>query len=181
MVSLILLRSSTGLLLICSAMLPTKLVCCTAHTEPQKKRGYAQMSEHEQKELTPRQLADKRYREANKGRIKAYRDKRRADNPGIYAATDAAAKVSYRNSERGQYMKRTNQQAKRYGLTREEADAVLSKPCAICGEVATCIDHNHETGAVRGGLCRSCNVGLGCFKDSHDILEAAQTYLTVTS
>jgi hypothetical protein len=138
------------------------------------------MSEPEKSELTPRQLADKRYREANKDKIAQYQVVRRRENPGRYRVVNAEANLRYRQSERGQYMKRTNQQAKRYGLTREEADAILSKPCAICGEPSTCIDHDHNTGTVRGGLCRPCNIGLGHFKDSIDLLESAKTYLMVS-
>lgn len=53
--------------------------------------------------------------------------------------------------------------------------------CMICPdeiELRTAhIDHCHETGAVRGLLCRSCNLGLGHFKDRVELLEKAMTYL----
>jgi hypothetical protein len=39
------------------------------------------------------------------------------------------------------------------------------------------IDHCHISGDVRGILCRSCNNGLGCFKDNIESLEAAIAYL----
>ncbi len=35
---------------------------------------------------------------------------------------------------------------------------VLGGMCEMCGEVpAWCVDHDHETGYIRGNLCRSCN------------------------
>lgn len=39
------------------------------------------------------------------------------------------------------------------------------------------VDHNHETKQVRDLLCHSCNTGLGKFKDSVELLEAATQYL----
>ncbi len=39
------------------------------------------------------------------------------------------------------------------------------------------IDHNHETGEIRGLLCRECNLGLGKFRDSPQRLIRAVVYL----
>ena len=58
--------------------------------------------------------------------------------------------------------------------------------CAICGsrDAKTkhigdkfFIDHNHNTGKVRGLLCRPCNSGLGMFKDNEAVIEQAVKYL----
>jgi hypothetical protein len=61
--------------------------------------------------------------------------------------------------------------------------------CSICGKQETAIDtrindvralavdHNHETGKVRGLLCTNCNMMLGSAQDSIDILKSAITYL----
>lgn len=55
--------------------------------------------------------------------------------------------------------------------------------CAICTSGldlagrSTHLDHDHETMSVRGILCRSCNTGLGLFKDDPVILAAALSYL----
>jgi len=73
----------------------------------------------------------------------------------------------------------------RYGISKEKADKLVEQccgKCQICGVSLSesnppHIDHNHETGVVRGILCRCCNSGLGLFKDSPDFLNLAIRYL----
>ena len=73
----------------------------------------------------------------------------------------------------------------RYGISPEQYYELYQKQggkCKICGAEVfegkyLCIDHNKETGEVRGLLCRECNVGLGMFKDSPDIIKKALKYL----
>lgn len=76
---------------------------------------------------------------------------------------------------------------RRYGVTQDWYDEKLSSQgggCAICGTKEPghgfknfCVDHDHETGEARGLLCRTCNAGLGHFKDSQDLLRKANLYL----
>ena len=70
-----------------------------------------------------------------------------------------------------------------YGVTPEEYDRILldqNNQCAICkktiGHEAS-VDHNHETGQVRGLLCRNCNAGIGLLQDNSEVLRAAADYL----
>jgi hypothetical protein len=59
--------------------------------------------------------------------------------------------------------------------------------CAICGTAASKwhVDHDHACcpsiytcgKCIRGILCRDCNVGLGNFRDSPELIECALTYL----
>jgi hypothetical protein len=74
-----------------------------------------------------------------------------------------------------------------YGLTPEGFDRLLADQggcCAVCGEPGQTwaernlhVDHDHNTGEVRGLLCGRCNVGLGFFKDNAELLNKALDYL----
>lgn len=67
------------------------------------------------------------------------------------------------------------------GLKISKEDVLLMRglPCEICGcnKATSCIDHCHKTNKIRGSLCRTCNIGLGMFKDSQNLLQAAIDYL----
>jgi hypothetical protein len=72
-----------------------------------------------------------------------------------------------------------------YGLSKDELDALLAQHhvCAICGSddwgrKGPQVDHDHDTGEVRGILCGNCNTGLGHFKDDLQLLKAAVRYLS---
>jgi hypothetical protein len=73
----------------------------------------------------------------------------------------------------------------KYNITLDEfedrAEAIDYK-CEICGSEERLhknlvVDHNHDTGEVRGLICSGCNSGLGQFRDNPDVLESALLYL----
>lgn len=80
---------------------------------------------------------------------------------------------------------------KNYGVTREQYDSMVEAQngvCAICAQPETsrnkrgeikqlAVDHDHNTGVVRGLLCARCNCGLGYFRDNLALLSAASAYL----
>lgn len=97
-----------------------------------------------------------------------------------------------RNKQRRLAEQRRSHFMKSYGITPERylemADQQDGK-CAICrrperdlypnGDLKNLsVDHDHETGKVRGLLCRPCNVGMGNLGDSAERLTAAARYLT---
>lgn len=50
--------------------------------------------------------------------------------------------------------------------------------CEICGgQDRLVIDHDHQTGKLRGLLCYRHNTGLGLFRDNPILLEKAAAYL----
>lgn len=72
----------------------------------------------------------------------------------------------------------------RYGITVEDYDRMMVEQqglCSICrgvpGKRGFQVDHDHNTGKVRGLLCEPCNRGLGQFKDDPILLRVAAQYL----
>lgn len=68
---------------------------------------------------------------------------------------------------------------RKYNLTVEQYEAIVARPCALCGEdeAQRVIDHDHETGRIRGALCQKCNRALGMLGDTAESLQAAVEYL----
>lgn len=91
------------------------------------------------------------------------------------------------NSEQGlkHYLRKT------YGITSERYEEIANQQgglCAICSKQCSTsvnsgkekrfhVDHDHETGKIRGLLCNHCNRGLGCFMDNPELLLHAYRYL----
>lgn len=81
-------------------------------------------------------------------------------------------------------------QLKKYGLSANDYKLLYEKQngvCAICGkpEIAKnntgttrllSIDHDHQTGKVRGLLCMSCNIFLGHLEKNAKYISKALIY-----
>ena len=124
-------------------------------------------------------------------RRKKLRDKERVanwrkENPDKYKAQWRRRKEKHaayyqENKEKinSQYLERL------YGIDMENYNNILSEQnnsCAICNKECVsgrklAVDHNHDTGEVRGLLCCKCNRGLGNFHDNLDLLRSAVLYL----
>jgi len=89
-----------------------------------------------------------------------------------------------RNPEKTRLAYRKCMLKRRYGITLEQYEAMLESQngkCAICkGDCLTgrnlAVDHDHETGKVRGLLCSKCNQGLGQLNNI-ELLQRAIDYL----
>lgn len=73
-----------------------------------------------------------------------------------------------------------------YGISYKEYQIMLEAQngqCAICGTTDTGkrkafhVDHDHETGEIRGLLCGNCNSGIGNLRDDVELLKRAIQYL----
>jgi len=75
---------------------------------------------------------------------------------------------------------------RRRGITLEERDELLAEQdgrCAACGtdnpgtKLGFMVDHDHDTGRIRGILCHHCNAALGHAKDDTQRLAGMILYL----
>ena len=71
----------------------------------------------------------------------------------------------------------TAEEKKRWNKVKPELEIF---ECPICKKRTipgltskVVLDHNHNTGKARGGICDSCNTGIGRFKDEVKLLERA--------
>lgn len=93
-----------------------------------------------------------------------------------------AYQKEWNKTEKGQWFKthrdrtstRKYELKQRYGITPAIYQDMFEKQkgcCAICGKHQLefkrklCVDHNHETGTIRGLLCSGCNYSLGFFEN----------------
>lgn len=87
------------------------------------------------------------------------------------------------------YRKRLRHLEILYGLSREDAKRIVrlrkTGKCAICFCTANQsgkwhrlqVDHDHETGKMRGLLCVGCNRAIGYLNDSMERAKAVVNYL----
>lgn len=112
----------------------------------------------------------------------SYSARYRANNPEKIKATRAKRRDAIKVMERERHLGR-------YGLTHEMFELILESQgnvCAICGTdepgntrgpAAFRVDHDHDTGEVRGLLCNKCNIAIGYLKDDPALLRRALEYL----
>jgi len=113
----------------------------------------------------PKKDSAKRYREAN-----------------LDKAREANKKWRMKNKEKA----RDKFLFVRYGLSTEKYESMFKSQnggCRSCGKQSLdgkrlFVDHDHNTGTVRGLLCHHCNAGIGHFFDDPFLLQCAIKYLT---
>ena len=95
-------------------------------------------------------------------------------------------KHKWHQTEQGKRSSANTKLKNRFGITIDEYDKLVDYvdgKCQICGAICSinnhrlCIDHSHETGKIRGILCKSCNSGLGNFRDDPILLINAVKYI----
>ena len=100
------------------------------------------------------------------------------------------------NAKQREY-RRTNPDARRgyrlkseFGITLEDYDRMVAAQggkCAICllpppgtgrNTKRLHIDHDHDTGEIRGLLCHACNTSLGQLGEDHERMQRMIDYVT---
>jgi hypothetical protein len=107
--------------------------------------------------------------------------------PECATIRDLCEFTQWKNGRRSTYCRscqRLREIAYKYNIPIDEARKLDSvDTCAICNtkdpwpKTNLYIDHDHNSGDVRGVLCCNCNVFLGKSNDDPDLLLAAAKYL----
>lgn len=129
-------------------------------TNPEARRRAWDRSNERQKRLY---ATDEAFREKRK---KAAADWKKRVGPEVVAAVDRNCRLK-----------------REYGITQADFNRMVLEQghrCACCGKkkAKLIVDHDHETGRVRGLVCYSCNVGIGLLGDTHEHIDRAIAYLT---
>lgn len=146
----------------------------------------ADVTKEDPKERT--RLRMKEWRKQNREKLREYQRK--------WVFNNAESVKEYQKLYSAEYRAQPDKQfeawlrnLRRYNLTPSsfnELWAAQEGKCAVCDgtllprgreKMSACIDHNHETGEVRGLLCRQCNAGIGHFQDSPALMKSAVGYL----
>jgi len=98
--------------------------------------------------------------------------------------TDVNYKKKYNALETTREAKRVFNYKKKYGITINQYNIMCAKQkgvCAACGKPPKrerlSVDHNHQTGVVRGLLCNDCNMVLGFIHEDIERLKGILQYI----
>lgn len=105
----------------------------------------------------------------------------------IYAQSEAGIKAGekWRHSHIGCRVKRKSQLKRKFNLTLEQYDRMFEQQngkCAICDQTEISnkelsVDHDHQTGEIRGLLCMNCNLLLGKIESTPELFSKIVKYL----
>jgi len=128
---------------------------------------------------TCHQAQQKRWYRANREAVIAKVKRWQQENKDVVNARNKAYREANPLAMRQYHLRRT------FGIEITDYERLLERQgggCAICGrppkKTSLHVDHDHESGVMRGLLCVGCNNALGQFRDSTDLLARASSYLT---
>lgn len=118
--------------------------------------------------------------------MKIWRDNRVRTPEQVEQENEKKRKHHYDNRERNNIRRSIALITERYNVNYEVALDLFHRStgsCDCCGKVWTpdmrrlAIDHDHNTGKVRGILCHPCNASLGFMEESHERINKLSHYL----
>jgi hypothetical protein len=108
----------------------------------------------------------KKWQQANSDRVNSVNRRRRQERS-----------KEYRRKERASYLLR------KYGITLRDYETLRMTQlgmCVICRKIEwnrLHVDHDHQTGVLRGLLCGKCNKAIGLLDDDPALVHSAEAYL----
>lgn len=172
------------------------------HADRRREKYHASPEERERRKAqgrTPEENKEymREYYKGNKVKFKLtdeQRDERNRRRRERYAEDEQYREKHKAEARARDPMARRNTRLKKdFGITHDEYERILESQgggCAICGSAVNSdsretrngkyflhIDHCHATGCVRGILCSACNMGIGKFNDSPELLRMAAKYI----
>jgi hypothetical protein len=105
-------------------------------------------------------------KEATRVSYQKHKEKRQKEGRDYYNNLNPERKAEYKR----------NRAVLPHGISQDQYCVMLDSQdygCALCGTLTPggrsdkyfCIDHDHETGEIRGLLCNACNIALGWYEN----------------
>lgn len=154
---------------------------CKFCENEQRRLRRASLSDEERKRVNAsRKRAKQKYNQTERGRAKNKAHGEASRRRPWYR--------EYLSSEKRKAYYRERLLRAKFNLSLEKYAAMVVQQnggCAICGTLEEKagrfgvfdVDHDHETGIVRGLLCSRCNRGIGVFSDNVELVRRAFEYL----
>ncbi len=156
-----------------------KYCCADCRISDRNKNKYSTQWTRENRERVIK-YRQSRYEQRNAKRRQQY-----AENEKLRELYREKARQWHRNNPE---KKKDQQLRENFGISLVDYQELLAKQdgkCAICGSATSkaksakylYVDHDHNTGEIRGLLCNNCNFALGHFNDNVNLLLKAIQYL----
>jgi len=151
-----------------------------AYYENNREKLNARQRTYSEKYKERKKANNKAYREKNKEKIRAYARAYYENNREKLNVKHKAYREKNRDKKRGGELKR------KFGIGLHEYNLILTEQkgkCACCGihqnelTMNLAVDHDHDTGLIRGLLCGNCNTAIGKLGDNIEGLMKALNYL----
>lgn len=102
----------------------------------------------------------------------------------VRRAADKRRPPRHTQSPNSSEQRRRERLKRKFGISVEDYESMLAWQGGVCGicknpplQRRLAVDHDHQTGEVRGLLCMSCNISIGHMQNDVAVLSSAIAYL----